>query len=274
VTFGEDGVDEDTTLATPTGATRCCAVADRVDFVYPTGVRALRGLSLEVPEGQVTAVIGPSGCGKSTLLRLIGGLVQPDGGDLRVPVREAPVQVPISMVFQTDTLLPWMTVTQNVSLAFKLGRRGRKATAGRAEITRLLAMVGLADFGDAYPYQLSGGMRRRVAFVTAVAPGPRLLLLDEPFSSLDEPTRVTIHQDVLQIVRNLSMSVILVTHDLAEAITLADRVAILSARPACVVTVHDVPFGRDRNVFELRQRPEYLALYGELWNALSREIHR
>jgi NitT/TauT family transport system ATP-binding protein len=251
-----------------------CATAQDVDFEYETGVQALKGLTVEIPAGQVTAVIGPSGCGKSTLLRLIAGLASPTAGQLTVPVRDAPVPVPISMVFQSDTLLPWMTVAQNVGLAFKLGRRGRRPKRDPSRIGTLLEMVGLSDFRDAFPYQLSGGMRRRVAFLCAVAPSPRLLLLDEPFSSLDEPTRVGIHQDVLRIVREHSMSVALVTHDLAEAITLSDRVVILSARPAHVVTVRDVPFGEDRNVFELRQHPDYLQLYGELWNDLSKEIKR
>lgn len=258
----------------PEPAEPYCARVENVDFSYPNGVLALRGLTLDLPEAQITAVIGPSGCGKSTLLRLVGGLAQPDSGLLDVPVRHSPVAVPISMVFQTDTLLPWMTVEQNVSLGFKLGRRSRRARLDRARVERLLEMVGLSDFAKAYPYQLSGGMRRRVAFLTAVAPESRLLLLDEPFSALDEPTRVAIHQDVLRIVRDFGMSVVLVTHDLAEAITLSDQVAILSSRPAHVAKLHMIPFGRDRNVFELRQHSDYQALYGQLWNDLSQEIRR
>jgi ABC-type nitrate/sulfonate/bicarbonate transport system ATPase subunit len=136
----------------------------------------------------------------------------------------------------------------------------------------LLAMAGLEGFEKAYPYELSGGMRRRVAFITAMAAQPRLLLLDEPFSSLDEPTRVAIHQDVLEIVRRLGTSVVLVTHDLAEAASLCDRILILTARPGRVAVECDVPFGPERDMLALREQPDFLALNGRLWHDLSRQI--
>ena len=176
------------------------------------------------------------------------------------------------MVFQKDTVLPWLTVTQNVRLFYTLNRE-RRAEA-RQVVPELLEMAGLSGFADAYPYQLSGGMRRRVAFITAMAARPRLLLLDEPFSSLDEPTRVAIHQDVLDIIKRLGTTVVLVTHDLAEAASLSDRVLILTNRPARVAADHRMPFGDDRTVIDLRRRPDFLEMYGTLWQDLSLQIRR
>jgi ABC-type nitrate/sulfonate/bicarbonate transport system ATPase subunit len=174
------------------------------------------------------------------------------------------------MVFQKDTLLPWLTVAQNVALYFKFHPAPRAEVQQRVEW--LLELAGLDGFERAYPYQLSGGMRRRVAFLAAVAPLPSLLLLDEPFSSLDEPTRVAIHQDVYAIVRRLGMTAVIVTHDLAEAISLCDEVVILTRRPGSVAVRHQVPFGNDRNMLELRQSTEFLALYGRVWHDLSEQL--
>jgi ABC-type nitrate/sulfonate/bicarbonate transport system ATPase subunit len=139
-------------------------------------------------------------------------------------------------------------------------------------VNELLVMVGLERFADAYPYQLSGGMRRRVAFLAGVAPDPQLLLLDEPFSSVDEPSRVEIHQQVHEVIRKQHTTTILVTHDLAEAVTLSDRVVILSAGPARVVADHPVPFGQEREMMELRNDPAFLELYGRLWEDLRAQI--
>lgn len=245
-------------------------------FSYPTGVVALSGLDLNVPSGSSVAVVGPSGCGKSTLLQLLAGLRSAERGDITWPAFRPGVH-PMSMVFQTDTLLPWLTAAENVALYFRLGRAGRRvdrATAA-ARVDALFRMVGLEDFAKAYPYQLSGGMRRRIAFMTAVAPQPAVLLLDEPFSSLDEPTRVAIHQDVLRIMSDLEMTVVLVTHDLAEAITLCDDVVILTARPGRVLSRHRVPFPRHgRNAVDLRHSREFLDMYALLWEELGSQIGR
>jgi NitT/TauT family transport system ATP-binding protein len=245
-----------------------------IDFQYPTGVTALRGLEMTIPTGSSVAVVGPSGCGKSTLLQVLAGLRAPTSGQITWPPFPRGVH-PISMVFQTDTLLPWLTAADNVSLYFKLGRAGRRVekAVAKARVDRLFEMVGLQDFRKAYPYQLSGGMRRRIAFMTAVASHPAVLLLDEPFSSLDEPTRVAIHQDVLRIMPELQMTVVLVTHDLAEAITLCDEVVILTARPGRVLNRHAVPFEREtRNAIALRHKREFLDLYAVLWEELGSQI--
>jgi NitT/TauT family transport system ATP-binding protein len=239
---------------------------DGVGFTYPNGTVGIEDVSLELRESEVLGIVGPSGCGKSTLLQLVAGLAQPTRGQVTEQL-DRPRGVPIAMVFQTDTLLPWLTVTDNVLLYTKFGRFGlpgtRKERRERAE--QLLEMVGLSKFSKHYPYQLSGGMRRRLAFLAGVAPEPSLLLLDEP-------TRVQIHQDVLRIVRALDMTVVLVTHDLAEALSLSDRVVILSRHPGRVFTEHQIPFGEERNVIELRQTPGFLELYGRMWSDLSSQI--
>jgi NitT/TauT family transport system ATP-binding protein len=246
---------------------------DHVGFTYPNGTVAIEDVSMQLKRAEVLGIVGPSGCGKSTLLQLVAGLAQPTRGHVTVHVgRER--GVPIAMVFQTDTLLPWLTVRDNVLLYTKFRRFGLAGTKSerRERADQLLEMVGLSKFADNYPYQLSGGMRRRLAFLAGVAPEPSLLLLDEPFASVDEPTRVRIHQDVLRIVRQLQMTVVLVTHDLAEAISLSDRVIILSRHPGRVFTEHLIPFGAERNVIELRQTPDFLALYGRMWTDLSSQI--
>jgi ABC-type nitrate/sulfonate/bicarbonate transport system ATPase subunit len=247
---------------------------ENIGFQYSTGVTALSGLTLSIPSGSSVAIVGPSGCGKSTLLQLLAGLREPSEGRITWPPFPTGVH-PMSMVFQNDTLLPWLTAADNVALYFRLGRAGRRVdrNVARARVDELFRMVGLQDFQRAYPYQLSGGMRRRIAFMTAVAPEPAVLLLDEPFSSLDEPTRVAIHQDVLRIIADLDMTVVLVTHDLAEAITLCDEVVILTARPGRVLSRHRVPFPRaGRNAIGLRHEREFLDLYALLWEELGSQI--
>ena len=268
-----------TTVSVPMNASDVTVVASmrHLSFTYPNGTQALDGLSLDIPEGGVLGVCGPSGCGKSSLLALLAGIRQPTSGqivwsdDLAVREGRAP-RHPLSMVFQKDTLLPWATVDANVRLFYTLNKR-RRAEADEI-VTELLELAGLTAFKNAYPYRLSGGMRRRVAFLSALAAKPRMLLLDEPFSSLDEPTRVAIHQNVFDILRRLRTTVVLVTHDLAEAASLCDEIVILTNRPASIAARHRVPFGTNRVIMELREQGEFLDLYGRLWHDLSHQIQR
>jgi ABC-type nitrate/sulfonate/bicarbonate transport system ATPase subunit len=245
-----------------------------VGFAYPNGVLAVNAVDFDIRPKGITSIVGPSGCGKSTLLRMIAGLATPTNGTV---IRDASVEEDsaVTMVFQTDTLFPWLTVEHNLEVYSRflpMKRRRSEAAARRVRTKHLLEMVGLARFSKAYPYQLSGGMRRRLAFVAAVAPSPRLLLLDEPFASVDEPTRIQIHQDILHIIREQEMTAVLVTHDLAEAISLSDTVIIMTRGPGSVYKEHHVDFGMDRDVLSLRQGHEYLQLYGELWEELAQQI--
>ncbi|HEX3842194.1 MAG TPA: ABC transporter ATP-binding protein [Acidimicrobiales bacterium] len=241
-----------------------------VSFSYPNGVKALESVELTVPRAHTVSIVGPSGCGKSTLLAIVAGLTLPTSGTV-TRCKVEPGRLPVTMVSQKETLLPWLKVKDQVGLHFRL-RRQHKTERVRAWVQDLLDLVGLGDFQDAYPYQLSGGMRRRVAFLTAVAPIPQVLLLDEPFSSVDEPTRLVIHQDVFDITRQYEITTVLVTHDLAEAMSLSDEVIILSRGPGRVAAVHTMPFGPERDIVALREQPEFLELYGKLWRELGLQL--
>ena len=245
-------------------------LVEDVDYSYPNGTKALAGLNLRVRRGTVHGVVGPSGCGKSTLLHLLSGLSEPSHGSIVMPRPAGRDEDRLTMVFQKDTLLPWNTVAKNVGVYFTFHKEDKKKV--RDTVQWLLELAGLSEVDQAYPYQLSGGMRRRVAFLSAVAPEPSVLLLDEPFSALDEPTRIAIHQDVHRIIRRLGMTVVLVTHDLAEALSLCDDVSILTKGPGRLAVTHHVPFGNDREMLELRQEPAFLRLYGQLWADLSDQI--
>jgi NitT/TauT family transport system ATP-binding protein len=243
-----------------------------VSFSYPNGLEAVSGLSVSVARGHRLGVVGPSGCGKSTLLRLIADLARPGRGEIRRNFEAGGDRAPVSMVFQEDTLLPWLTVRRNVGLYYLLHPGLLPKEEIRERVDHLLAMVGLEAFGDAFPRELSGGMKRRVAFLAAIAPRPQLLLLDEPFSSVDEPTRVEIHQQVRNILEQFRITTILVTHDLAEALSLMDSVAILSARPASVAQLREVSLAGADDLLAVRGSAGFLELYGDLWESLSRQI--
>ena len=241
-------------------------------FAYPNSATVIKEFSLRVEPGRVIGLVGPSGCGKSTILSLLAGLRSPTEGEI-VWSDESQTEHrhPLTMLFQKDTLLPWLTAADNVDLHYRL-THSKDQTPER--LHELFTMVGLGGAERAYPYELSGGMRRRTAFLTAVAPNPRVLLLDEPFSSLDEPTRVALHQDIFDIVKRMGIGVVLVTHDLAEAVSICDEVLILSARPATIVGSEEVPFGDSRNVQHLRESPQFLELYGRLWRQLTIQIEK
>jgi len=234
--------------------------------VFDGGVVAVDGVDLEVRAGELVAILGPSGCGKSTLLRLVAGLDVPQGGEVEVPARSAGgAPARISFVFQDAHLLPWRTVQRNVELPLELAGAARAARAEAA--ARRVAEVGLADAARRYPAQLSGGMRMRASLARALVTDPGLLLLDEPFAAVDEITRAYLDEQLLALWRARGVTVLFVTHSIAEAAFLAERVVVLSPRPARVVAevagLGDVP----RNA-TLRREPAFHRLVGDLHAAL------
>jgi ABC-type nitrate/sulfonate/bicarbonate transport system ATPase subunit len=246
---------------------------DNLSFAYPGGTQVLDHMSIAVPVGSITGVVGPSGCGKSTLLALLAGLLQPTTGRIEWSADTAqPPRHPLTMMFQKDTLLPWLTVEDNVGLHFRMSNSRLGKGEQRDRISELIHLAGMNGAERKFPYQLSGGMRRRTAFLASVAAHPRTLLLDEPFSALDEPTRIGIHQDIFNIVKREGITVLLITHDLGEAISLSDQVMILTSQPASVYKRFDIPFGTNRNFLELRENPKFLELYGHVWEQLAVQI--
>lgn len=192
---------------------------------FSGGTRALDGLSFEVREGAFISLLGPSGCGKSTALRLIAGLTRPDRGTIAWPAGKPS----IGFVFQDATLMPWATALTNVRLPLDL--RGEARTPANARAMAALDRVGLADFARAYPRQLSGGMKMRVSIARALVARPRLLLMDEPFAALDEPSRAALDADLLRLWREDALTVLFVTHSVRESVTLSGRVLVFSPRP-------------------------------------------
>ena len=244
----------------------------RKDFLGRNGDGAgmppvLGGISFQVKRREFICVIGASGCGKSTMLRILGGLEPRSGGEVRM--NGHPVSGPGAdrgMVFQEYTLFPWLTVKKNVMFGPKMAGHGKDAS--EAEASQWLEMVGLADRADAYPHQLSGGMKQRVAIARALANYPAILLMDEPFGALDAQTRCQMQRHLLQIWKNVDVTVLFVTHDLDEAIFLADRIVVLGARPGRILEIIKVPVDRPRHQGQLLS-PPFLAVK----NRLERLIH-
>lgn len=209
---------------------------------------ALTGVSLDVRRGEFVSLLGPSGCGKSTLLKLIGGLITPQAGAVLVdgePPRAARRAKAIGVVFQDPSLLPWRTVVENIRLPLEVNRRGRRS--GSRPHDELLALVGLEGFGGYRPHQLSGGMQQRVALARALAAGPALLLMDEPFGALDEITRAELRYELLRLTAAARQTVVFVTHSIAEAVLLSDRVAVMSDRPGRIRATLAIDLPRPRS---------------------------
>jgi len=237
---------------------------------FPGGVSVLDGMDLDVAAGSFVALVGPSGCGKSTLLRLVAGLDRPDAGTLTFspPLDRTPgARFPIAYVFQDAHLLPWRSVLHNVALPLELA--GVPAQERQASAHALLRQVGLGDATSRYPAELSGGMRMRVSLARALVTRPRLLLLDEPFAALDELTRNRLDDQLLALWKELGMTVLFVTHSLSEAAYLAERVLVLSRRPARVMLDRQLTLPPER-LPALRANPEFAREMGLLLQALER----
>jgi NitT/TauT family transport system ATP-binding protein len=239
---------------------------------YDTGVEALRDVNLQIPRGRLSTFLGPSGCGKTTLLKIIGGLVRPTAGEVWVAGR--PIAGPgpeRAFVFQDFALLPWATVLRNV--AFGLELRGVERAAREAVARQRIAEVGLGGFEASYPHQLSGGMRQRVGLARALAVDADIILMDEPFSSVDEQTRRKFQEDLLLLLRYRTKTVIFVTHSIEEAVYLSDQVVLLSPRPGSVSRVLEPAIDRGRrSPDEIRRDKNYLDAVDEIWQLLKRYV--
>ncbi|TMK07331.1 MAG: ABC transporter ATP-binding protein [Alphaproteobacteria bacterium] len=234
------------------------------------GEPVLEAVNLTVEEGRFVSLVGPSGSGKSSLLRAVIGLQQPLSGTVETNLARSE----LGLLFQDDALLPWKTARDNVALGLTFNGTERKQALAEAEAW--LARLGLAGFGDRFPRHLSGGQRKRVALAQVLAMKPRLILMDEPFASLDAIVRARVVKDVVALVERERISVLLVTHDLEEALSLSDEVYLLSQGPrAHIIEQYNVPIPRPRDPVQSRMHPAFSPLYERLWADLSREVdHR
>jgi NitT/TauT family transport system ATP-binding protein len=238
----------------------------------PSAVQAIGDLTFAVDPGEFVCIVGPSGCGKTTLLKCLSGLLRPTSGSALLAGNEidGPPDA-LALVFQeySRSLLPWMTVRGNVTLpllAKRLGKQERESRANEA-----LAAVGLTDFTDAHPWQLSGGMQQRVAIARALAYQPRLLLMDEPFASVDAQTRADLEDLVLQVHANFGITVVFVTHDIDESVYLSDRIVVLRHRPTSVKEIIDVNLPRPRDQLATKGMPEFAELRAHVFRLIKSE---
>jgi len=242
-------------------------------FPTPSGqiYTALRNINLSIAPGEFCAVVGPTGCGKSTTLTLVAGLERPSAGEVRVMGQPVDgIGKDIGYVFQSDAVFPWKSVLNNVVAGPLFRGVPKKEAYERAR--NWINRVGLSGFETYYPHQVSGGMRKRVALAQCLITEPRIVLMDEPFSALDVQTRALMENELLTIWAATSSSVIFVTHDLEEAIALADRVCVLTAGPATVKGIYTIDLPRPRNVAEIRFEPRFTQLYQEIWGDLRDEV--
>ena len=232
----------------------------------------MKDVSLAVAAGEFVSVVGPTGCGKSTLLNVAAGLLRPSSGTLRVlgePL--AGINRQAGYMFQAEALMPWRTALANVTAGLEF--RGMEAGRARRRAQEWLERVGLGGFGDRYPHQLSGGMRKRTALAQMLILDPKILLMDEPFSALDIQTRQLMENELLELWSADRKSVIFITHDLEEAIALSDRVVVLSAGPAThPIGDFTIDLPRPRDVSEIRLTPRFIELHDRIWHAMKDEV--
>jgi NitT/TauT family transport system ATP-binding protein len=242
------------------------------------GAETLHDVSFEVRSGEFVALVGPSGCGKSTALNVIASLLSEEEADISGVIEVDDVDIrqkrawseSLGYVFQRDTLFPWRTVRQNVEAGLEI--RGWKKSDRRDRATELIALVGLTEFDDYFPHQISGGMRQRVSLIRTLAYDPQIILMDEPFGALDAQTRMTLQAELIRIWSARRKTILFVTHDLAEATTLAERVILFSRRPGTIKRICDVPFPHPRDPFELYASREFAEFQTDLWRTESAEF--
>jgi len=236
-------------------------------LAYGDAEPVLEDIDLALTEGEFVSLVGPSGCGKSSLLRAVMALQAPSSGRVELAVSRRAV----GFLFQDDALLPWRSACDNIALGLRIHGAGKRAA--RAQAHEWLELVGLAGLGSRYPRELSGGQRKRVAIAQVLALRPRLLLMDEPFSSLDAIVRHYLTAELLQWVEGEHMTVLMVTHDLEEAVALSDRVLLLGNGPrAHIKQEFAVPLARPRDLLHVRREPQFAPLSARLWDALAQEV--
>jgi NitT/TauT family transport system ATP-binding protein len=233
---------------------------------------AVRDINLEIPRGRFVSVVGPSGCGKSTLLNMTAGLFAPTVGQVLYNGKKVgtTVNTEVGYITQADNLLPWRTLRGNVLLALEIRGVPRKEREERARDA--IARVGLTGFEDRFPSQLSGGMRKRAGLARTLVYEPETLLMDEPFGALDAMMRATMQADLLHLWERDQRTVIFVTHDLEEAILLADQVVVFGTKPGRIIHTEDVAFERPRDLHEIRRTPEFTAVWERLWRLIEGEM--
>jgi NitT/TauT family transport system ATP-binding protein len=237
--------------------------------VYPGGVEALSDISLDFPTGKLTTLLGPSGCGKTTLLKIIAGLLQPSSGEVLVDGR--PITGPgpeRAFVFQDFALMPWATVIRNAAFGLELAGVNRSEREAVAE--KYLHTVGLKGFENKYPHELSGGMRQRVGLARALAVNAKVLLMDEPFSAVDEQTRRKFQEDMISLVKDEKKTFIFVTHSIEEAVYVSDRIVLLHRRPSRVSQIIEPQISRHLDPEMIRRQPEYLDAVENIWQSLKK----
>ena len=242
-----------------------------ISKVYEGDIQALKGIDLGFPEGQMTTLLGPSGCGKTTLLKIVAGLLDPTEGEVRVS--GTPITGPgpeRALVFQDFALMPWASVMRNVAFGLEL----RGVAAGEREETarQYIAKVGLTGFEDRFPHELSGGMKQRVGLARALAVNAKVLLMDEPFSAVDEQTRRQFQEDLLHLLSVEKKTVIFVTHSIEEAVYVSDRIVLLSPRPGRVSRIFHPAIDRSHSADQIRRDPAYLDTVEEIWQMVRQYL--
>jgi NitT/TauT family transport system ATP-binding protein len=263
---------------TAAAATKKSATAPRsivevrhVSKTYAGGVEALNDISIDFAEGQLTSLLGPSGCGKTTLLKIIAGLIPATGGEVKVDGRTVTGPGPErAFVFQDFALMPWANVMRNV--AFGLELKGVARSEREAVAEKYIASVGLKGFEKAYPHELSGGMRQRAGLARALAVNAKVLLMDEPFSAVDEQTRGKFQEDLLELIARERKTFLFVTHSIEEAVYVSDRIIILSHRPSQVSSIVEPAIVRDGEPDRIRRDPAYLDTVESIWQSLKRYL--
>ena len=262
-----------TAAATKKSATAPRSIVEvrHVSKTYAGGVEALNDISIDFAEGRLTSILGPSGCGKTTLLKIIAGLIPATGGEVKVDGRTVTGPGPErAFVFQDFALMPWANVMRNV--AFGLELKGVARTEREAVAEKYIASVGLKGFEKAYPHALSGGMRQRAGLARALAVNAKVLLMDEPFSAVDEQTRRKFQEDLLELIARERKTFLFVTHSIEEAVYVSDRIIILSHRPGQVSSIVEPAIVRDGDPDRIRRDPAYLDTVESIWQSLKRYL--